>query len=145
MIDNRPISKHATRVAVMQKLYSSLFDNISEPNKSFSSMRYDADEVEEIFAEIQQNLPRFNEILQKFVSYDVKAIKNLEYTILLMGVRELLTGKIEHKIVLQESINLAKEYCGSSTYKFINGVLSATARHLWDEGHRYADLVDRPK
>lgn len=47
----------------------------------------------------------------------------LEQAILLTACQELKNGELDRKIVINEAVELAKQYCDEQSYRFINGVL----------------------
>lgn len=63
-----------------------------------------------------------NQYLKKGWTFD--RLNTMERAILLIATCELLESDLSEKIVINEAIILAKEYCDEESYKFINGVLS---------------------
>lgn len=49
----------------------------------------------------------------------------MEQAILLVAYTEFKLGKVEHKIIINEAIEIAKIYCDDDSYKFINKVLDS--------------------
>lgn len=47
----------------------------------------------------------------------------IEQAILLTATHEILSGKTEKPIVINEAVELSKKYCDDDSYRFINGVL----------------------
>ena len=48
----------------------------------------------------------------------------LEQAILLVACAELKTADLDKKIIINEAVELTKEYCDESSYRFINGILT---------------------
>lgn len=48
----------------------------------------------------------------------------LEQAILLVACFEIKNQELDKKIIANEAVELAKQYCDSTSYKFINGILS---------------------
>lgn len=47
----------------------------------------------------------------------------LEQAILLVSCQELQNGELDRKIIINEAVELAKQYCDEKSYRFINGIL----------------------
>lgn len=48
----------------------------------------------------------------------------LEQAILLVACAELKAAQLDKEIIINEAVELAKEYCDESSYRFINGILT---------------------
>lgn len=56
-------------------------------------------------------------------------ISDIEYAILSIGVYELMTHyDVPYKVVINESVNLAKQYGAVDAYKFINSIVDRVAK-----------------
>lgn len=55
-------------------------------------------------------------------SWKFERLSYVEQAILILSYIQLRAG-IDHRIVINEAVELAKEYCDEKSYKFINGVL----------------------
>ena len=61
--------------------------------------------------------------------WSVDRIAPLEKSIMRVAIHELTDrGDIPAEVALDEAVGLAKEYCGSDTPGFVNGVLGSIAR-----------------
>ena len=47
----------------------------------------------------------------------------IDQAILLLAISELKTGLNNRRIIINEAIEIAKEYCDDNSYRYINGVL----------------------
>ena len=47
----------------------------------------------------------------------------MEQAILLIATCEVLESELDEKIIINEAVINAKEFCDEDSYKFINGVL----------------------
>lgn len=75
-------------------------------------------------------------IMEEFASYRLEVshylkegwtfsrLSYLEQAILLVACFEIKNQELDKKIIANEAVELAKNYCDASSYKFINGVLS---------------------
>jgi len=76
------------------------------------------DRVEEIDARIQLSAPTF----------PLHELNKIDLAILRVGVYELIEGKTPEKVVINEAVEIAKEFGAESSSKFVNGVLAAIAK-----------------
>lgn len=67
--------------------------------------------------------------LQQFLDRPLKELGLVELAILRLGVYELLEcSEVPYKVVLNESIELAKMFGATDSYKYINGILHRVVR-----------------
>lgn len=62
-------------------------------------------------------------ISQYLIKWHFDRLNYVDQAILLVGCAELDLAKIDKAIIIDEAINLAKEYCDDDSFKYINGVL----------------------
>lgn len=65
-----------------------------------------------------------NEISKNMENWNLMRIGNVERSLLILSTYEILKEDIPTEIVVNEAIELAKEYGDTKTYEFINGVLA---------------------
>lgn len=63
-------------------------------------------------------------INKKMENWNFERIGAVERSLLILSVYELLKEDIPHEIVINEAVELGKEYGDTKTYEFINGVLA---------------------
>jgi transcription antitermination protein NusB len=49
----------------------------------------------------------------------------IDRAILRLAIHELLAGKLPHKVIINEAVDLAKKFSGEGSGAFVNGVLDA--------------------
>jgi N utilization substance protein B len=77
--------------------------------------------------------------LQQFLDRPLKELDLVELAVLRLGVYELLEcSEIPYKVVLNESIELAKMFGATDSYKYINGIL-----HLLAKKNRITEYKDK--
>ena len=81
--------------------------------------------------EILANSEHIDTIIQKAaVEFPIGKINKIDLAILRLAVYELLIEKKEPpKVVIDEAIELAKEYAGETSPAFINGALGNIIKH----------------
>jgi transcription antitermination factor NusB len=52
----------------------------------------------------------------------------IDRAILRLAIHELLTGKLPHKVIINEAVELAKKFSGDDSGRFVNGVLDAVSK-----------------
>jgi N utilization substance protein B len=87
------------------------------------------------FHELLHQVPaRLDEVEQAFTPHldrPLKEIDPVERAVLRMASYELMARiDIPYKVIINESVNLAKKFGAEQAYKYINGVLDKTARDL---------------
>ncbi len=73
-----------------------------------------------------KNKESYEKLLNKFLKkgWTFDRLGVMERAILLIATCELLESDLPKKIIINESVINAKEFCDDDSYKFINGVLS---------------------
>lgn len=83
----------------------------------------------ELFHGVPEHLEEIDHALTEFVDRPVDAIDLVERAILRIGTYELLFRlNMPYKVVLNESINLAKCFGADGSHKYINGILDKIAQ-----------------
>lgn len=83
----------------------------------------------ELFHGIPKSLDTIDSVLAQFVDRPVEKIDPVERAILRIGVYELLNRlDMPYRVVLNESINLAKCFGAEGSHKYINGILDKVAQ-----------------
>lgn len=104
--------RHLERIKVMQELFSFGFSNEQKAeNKKTQQILSQVDNIDEW---IGKSAPK----------WDVKKINRIDLAILRMAVFELMVEKkAPPKVIVDESVELAKEYGSENSPGFINGAL----------------------
>lgn len=78
----------------------------------------------ELAQEILKNKEKLDAEIQKAApQWPIDKLNRIDLVILRLAVFELEDGEIPPKVVIDEAVELAKEYGGESSSSFINGVL----------------------
>lgn len=85
----------------------------------------------ELFYGVPKNLNEIDQALSEFVDRPVDTIDPVERAILRIGVYELLYRlNMPYKVVLNEGINLAKDFGADGSHKYVNGILDKVAQQI---------------
>lgn len=103
--------RHQRRIKTVQEVFSQIF------HKQKSS--------EGLTKKILDNLDKIDEHIQKGApAWPIEKIGRMDLAILRVAVYELAIEKKEpEKVIIDEAIEIAKEYSGDTSPRFINGVL----------------------
>lgn len=122
--------RHVARAIALQQLFTNLIPEATDfPAdtllEELGAAEYDAKLVAEIVAGVTEKLPEIDPIITKFApEWPIEQIFNIDLIILRMGIWEAFLSKITPaKVVINECIELAKEFGGENSSSFINGVL----------------------
>ena len=104
------------------------------------------------FHELLHQVPaRLDEVEQAFSSYldrPLREVDPVERAVLRMATYELMARiDVPYKVIINESVNLAKKFGAEQAYKYVNGVLDQTARRLraveHPQGHGGSGLLKK--
>jgi len=136
-------SRHLSRSIVMQSLYEWDFygkkdqalEKIVEKNiKDFGPGLEDLDFVWELANGVVKHLPEIDKIIEKAApEWPITQIAIIDRNVLRIGLYELLYANKEEvppKVAINEAIELAKTFSGSTSGKFVNGVLGTVFKQL---------------
>lgn len=86
---------------------------------------------ERLLKGIMEKTAEVDNTVRSFLDRKLKELGPVELAILRIGAYELLyCNEIAAKVILNESIELAKEYAATDAYKYINGVLDKLAKQV---------------
>jgi N utilization substance protein B len=138
-------SRHLSRSIAMQSLYEWDFNGFKEELKTvtdrnieeFGSGLEEFDLIWELVDGVKEKLEFIDQIIIKTApEWPLNQINILDRNILRIGIYELLFGNTESvppKVAINEAIELAKNFGGESSRKFVNGVLGTVYREISNE------------
>lgn len=124
------MKRHDFRIKIITLIYQSFFYTQDEFEIQLDN--YFADKTSSSYIDIRT---MFNDIRDKYEELDliidkasnkwkVSRISKVDLSILRLAVFELMFDKTNQPaIIINEAVELAKEYGGDNSYKFVNGVL----------------------
>ncbi|MDD2274347.1 MAG: transcription antitermination factor NusB [Candidatus Pacebacteria bacterium] len=139
-------SRHLSRSIAMQSLYEWDFlgmekgalEGITEKNiEDFGKGLESNDFIWSLIRGVEGKIEEIDQIIAKTApEWPINQINILDRNILRIGIYELLYEKVDEvppKVAINESIELAKNFGGESSRKFVNGVLGTIYRELINE------------
>lgn len=136
-------NRHLSRTIAMQTLFVWDFNNQKKDLKeivkeNFSNFAPEFDDggfVEELVLGVFKNITAINDYIKKYApEWPIDQITIIDRNVLRLGVYELVfSEKIPPKVAINEAIEVAKNFGGESSGKFINGVLGSIYTNMSDE------------
>lgn len=142
-------SRHLSRSIAMQSLYEwdfynqkpNALDEIIERNiKEFGPGLEETNFVHQLVDGVKTHLPQIDKIIGKAApEWPINQINIVDRNVLRIGLFELLYAKKEEvppKVAINEAIELAKNFGGESSGKFINGVLGTVYKEIQESENK---------
>jgi N utilization substance protein B len=110
--------RHQKRVAMMKYLFSLSFNSPDQkiPIK-YSKFNSKQSEIDSIIQECAPEWP-------------LDQINKIDLAVLRLAIFELTTLDTPHKVIIDEAVELAKEYGSENSPKFVNGVLGSVMQRI---------------
>ena len=136
-------SRHLSRSIVMQSLYEWDFYGQKDKNlkkiverniKEFGPGLEEVDFIWDLIKGITSHLSQLNKVIEKAApEWPLDKITIVDRNVLRIGLYELLyedKEEVPPKVAINEAIELAKNFGGESSGKFINGVLGTIYKEI---------------
>lgn len=158
-------NRHLSRTIVLQSLYEWDFGKRNEDEISdifrrnaqeFASNMSDAPFMERLLHGVVAKRKELDNIIEKAApDWPIDKISVMDRNILRLGLYELLFSdrkEVPAKVAINEAIELAKNFGGDTSGKFVNGVLGAVYKEIGEPGkdevskkkHKRQDEKDIP-
>lgn len=125
------MNRHLSRIVTMQSLYEIDFRETSDLNEVLSRNiaeyegKVDGDFVESMVKKIFKDTKKLDDLIGKSApEWPIDQIALIDKAILRLATYELTQSKdVPPKVAINEAVELAKQFGGENSSKFINGVL----------------------
>ncbi len=119
--------RHLERIKIVQNLFAASFpslkSNLPYPNETTDQIMQALDEVDRY---IVNSAPKF----------PIDRIAKADLAILRLAVYELIINQEQpYKVIINEAVELAKEFAGERSYAFINAVLGTLVKNYIQNKH----------
>jgi len=116
--------RHLRRIKILKALYAQQFF----PNQSTALN----DEENLVFKAINKAAPQINQYIDKYaLKFTTEKMARMDLAILQLGVYELVIhNEAPYRVIVDESIELAKEFGAGKSANFINGILGKLVEDL---------------
>lgn len=105
----------------------SLADFLASQEASPQATAYASKLVQEFW---RQRTEIDERVAEASVKWDLARISPVERNIMRVAIVELLNGEIPPPVILDEAIEIGREYGGAESPRFINGVLDAVFKNM---------------
>lgn len=135
--------RHLSRSIAMQSLYEQDFrelsneelNKVTERNiKEFGPGMEDTKFSKRLVSGVVENLSKINKIIETAApQWPISKINIIDRCVLRIGVYELIfsnKNEVPSKVAINEAIELAKNFSGENSAKFINGVLGTIYQEM---------------
>ncbi|HOM68429.1 MAG TPA: transcription antitermination factor NusB [Candidatus Paceibacterota bacterium] len=136
-------NRHSSRSAIIQTLYELDFNNFSEKNylallennlNEFWPVIKDPEFSKNLLRGIMEHKEEIDKLIEKFApEWPISKINLVDRNILRLGIYELLyadSQEVPAKVAINEAIELAKEFSGETSGRFVNGVLGSIYKNI---------------
>jgi len=100
----------------------------------------DAEYFSELVSGVASSISELDPLLEKNMPRSVESVDPVERSILRLATYEFLHRfDVPYRVVLNEAVNIAKEYCAENSHAFVNAVLDKVAkevRHIEVKSHK---------
>ena len=80
---------------------------------------------------VASSINELDPLLEKYMSRSVESVDPVERSILRLATYEFINRfDVPYRVVLNEAVNIAKEYCAENSHTFVNGVLDKVAKEI---------------
>lgn len=103
----------------------------SAPDPALAASEIDMAYAENLVGTVCADRARYDALITaSSANWRLDRIGRLDAQILRVGAAELVHGLAPRPVVLDEAVEIAREYCGDEARAFVNGVLDGIARSL---------------
>ena len=110
-------------------------DNITDikqqffDENNFSSI--DSEYFSELVSGVASSVSELDPLLEKNMSRNIEAVDPVERAILRLATYEFVNRfDVPYRVVLNEAVNITKEYCAEKSHTFVNAVLDKVAKEI---------------
>lgn len=149
-------NRHLSRSIVLQTLFEWDLNDIDKKNVSevlernigeFAPNKTDAPFIEKLLSGVLGKQPELDQVIEKAApEWPIDRISPVDRNILRLGLYELLFAdrkEVPAKVAINEAIELAKQFGGENSSRFVNGVLGAVYKEIGEPGKD--EIGKRPK
>ena len=130
---NRQDIRHNSRVLSLTNLFCHMFADEEEIYSTLlykdevGSFNYDNDLYYKIFNGVVENQPEIDSYISKHApEWPINNIPKIDLIILRIAIFELMIDKTQEKsIIIDEAVELAKEFGSDTSSKFVHGVIGS--------------------
>ena len=126
-----------SRRLAMQAIYQWQMtgDNISDIKQQFfdenNISQFDSAFFSELVSGVASSISDLDVLLEKYMARSAESVDPVERSILRIAVYEFVNRfDVPYRVVLNEAVNITKEYCAENSHTFVNAVLDKVAKEV---------------
>ncbi len=126
-----------SRRLAMQAIYQWQMtgDSITDIKQQFfdenNKSKFDAEFFSASVSGVVSSISELDPLLEKYMSRSVESVDPVERAILRLASYEFINRlDVPYRVVLNEAVNIAKEYCAENSHTFVNAVLDKVAKEI---------------
>lgn len=131
--------RHQARKLALLKLYSEFFREQNDiPGEIVVEMPQTAQANLNLLQNLVEGVKKSASQIDKIIAecapeWPLDRIAKIDLAILRISIYELMDASINTSVAIDEAVELAKEFGGESSGKFVNGVLGSVVERIKDE------------
>jgi len=126
-----------SRRLAMQAIYQWQMtgDSITDIKQQFfdenNMQKLDAEFFSEVVSGVASSISELDPLLEKYMTRTVESVDPVERSILRLASFEFIHRlDVPYRVVLNEAVNITKEYCSENSHTFVNAVLDKVAKEI---------------
>jgi N utilization substance protein B len=126
-----------SRRMAMQAIYQWQMtgDSVSGIKQQFfedsNPVKFDIEYFSELLSGVASNLNELDSLLEKYMSRTIESVDPVERSILRLASYEFVNRlDVPYRVVLNEAVNITKEFCSENSHAFVNAVLDKVAKEI---------------
>ena len=141
------LSRHEQRIAVFQLLFESSFRSDESPNdiflsecaeRGYSDFAY----IRNTYLNAEERLEELDSLIADYaLGWKIERLSMTARALLRLAIYELLYSDVPPKVVINEAVEIAKEYATDDEASFANGILNKLARDKGILAENHGDLT----
>lgn len=127
--------RHQARKLALLKFYAEFFGGTGDiPEELVVDMpqttQADLELLKNLVDGVKADIERVNAVITQCApEWPLDRIAKIDLAILRVAVYEIINAKVNTSVAINEAVELAKEFGGENSSKFVNGVLGSVAEH----------------
>lgn len=126
-----------SRRLAMQAIYQWQMtgDSVTDIKQQFfddnNMSQLDAAYFSEMLSGVASSISELDPLLVKNMTRDIESVDPVERAILRLATYEFVNRlDVPYRVVLNEAVNITKEYCAENSHTFVNAVLDKVAKEI---------------
>lgn len=130
-----PVARHNARRYAVQAIYQWQVADTALTDLEFEFLRHhidkktDVDYFKELINGVSKSRPQLDAEIEPFLNRSLKDIDPVELAVLRIATYEVLNRPdVPYRVLINEALELTKQFGSVDGYKFVNGILDRIAR-----------------